>query len=117
MSGMTLGVDYMKTADNVLVPNRPKLIDISDGKGNDGESDKIGVIQLRLAKKEGGEIRSKSYINICCGERCLDICRSGDGEPTKREENNKIFEGENIRAVDDRKELVDLNEMAIRASN
>lgn len=44
MSGMTLGVDYMKTADNVLVPNRPKLIDISDGKGNDGESDKIGVI-------------------------------------------------------------------------
>ena len=47
----------------------------------------------------------------------MDICRSGDGEPTKREENNKIFEGENIRAVDDRKELVDLNEMAIRASN
>lgn len=36
MSGMTLGVDYIKVNDE-LIPLKPKLIDISDGKGNENE--------------------------------------------------------------------------------
>lgn len=50
MSGMTLGVDYTKTGDT-QIPSKPKLIDISDGKSNDDENNKLGVIELKLAKK------------------------------------------------------------------
>lgn len=43
MSGMTLGIEYEKTPEG-LQPLKPKLIDISDGKGGNDESDKLGVI-------------------------------------------------------------------------
>jgi hypothetical protein len=43
MSGMTLGIDYVRNLDT-LTPMKPKLIDISDGKGNDNEIDKLGVV-------------------------------------------------------------------------
>ena len=32
-----------------------------------------GIIELKLAKKEGGIIKSESFINIACGDYCLDI--------------------------------------------
>jgi hypothetical protein len=38
--------------------------------------DKLGIIELKLAKKGGGKIRSKSYINICNKEWCLDISKN-----------------------------------------
>lgn len=50
MSGMVLGVDSLKSPEGE-VPIKPKLIDISDGKLNPSESDKLGSIKLRLAKK------------------------------------------------------------------
>ena len=56
MSGMTLGVEYIKGLDGTLTPLKPKLCDISDGKGSDEDSDKLGVIELRMAKKSGGEM-------------------------------------------------------------
>lgn len=62
---MTLGVEYYKDDDGSLIPLKPKLSDISEGKSS--EADRLGVIQLRLAKKEGGIINSKSYINIMSG--------------------------------------------------
>ena len=34
MSGMTLGVDFLKGTDGSKTPQRPKLSDISDGKGD-----------------------------------------------------------------------------------
>ena len=40
---MTLGVDYLKGADGSKTPLRPKLIDISDGKG-DGTIENLGII-------------------------------------------------------------------------
>ncbi len=43
MSGMTLGIEYVRTSEG-LEPLKPKLIDISDGKGGSDESDKLGVI-------------------------------------------------------------------------
>ena len=71
MSGMTLGVDIVNSTQRKL---RPKLVDISDGKG-DGSIDNLGTIQLSLAKKEGGVINSKSLINICSEDMVLDIKR------------------------------------------
>lgn len=47
---MTLGVEYLKTTEGLRIPQRPKLIDISDGKG-DGTMDNLGKVELRLAKK------------------------------------------------------------------
>lgn len=47
MSGMTLGVDVLNSSEKKL---RPRLIDISDGKG-DGSIDNLGIIELKLAKK------------------------------------------------------------------
>lgn len=43
MSGMVLGVDSLKN-DDKEVPIKPKLIDISDGKMNQSENDKLGSI-------------------------------------------------------------------------
>lgn len=50
MSGMVLGVDTVKSDDR-QIPIKPKLIDISDGKSNQNENDKLGSIELKLAKK------------------------------------------------------------------
>lgn len=83
MSGMTLGVEYVKGEDGSMVPLKPILSDISEGKSS--ESDKLGVIELKLAKKEGGIINSKSYINIMRGEMCLDIAKEKEKEVTKRD--------------------------------
>jgi hypothetical protein len=33
MSGMTLGIDYVRNLEGALIPTKPKLIDISYGKG------------------------------------------------------------------------------------
>ena len=50
MSGMTFGI-HRNQADE---PYLPKLFDISEGK-NGAE---LGVVELKLAKKEGGVINS-----------------------------------------------------------
>lgn len=89
MSGMTLGVEFIKGMDGVMTPLKPKLIDISEGKSQEGE--KIGVVELRLAKKQGGDINSKSYINIMCGETCLDVVKESVKEMTKRDNEHKII--------------------------
>jgi hypothetical protein len=81
---MTLGVEFLKRADGSGIPIRPKLIDISDGKG-DGTIDNLGFVELVLAKKEGGIISSDRYINICCGKSCLDIVQDKEKDKTKRE--------------------------------
>jgi hypothetical protein len=43
---------------------RAVLQDISEGKG-EGQ---IGYVEVKLAKKEGGEINSESFVNIAWGE-------------------------------------------------
>ena len=83
MSGMTLGVEYIKGPEGELIPHKPKLSDISEGKSS-SESGKLGVIELKLAKKQGGIINSKSYINIISGKMCLDIAKDKDKEVMRR---------------------------------
>jgi hypothetical protein len=45
MSGMTFGFEYVKNNEGGSYPFKPKLNDISDGKGgSDIQTDKLGVI-------------------------------------------------------------------------
>lgn len=55
MSGKTLGVETIGSSNKKKL--RPKLIEISDDKG-DISIDNLGVVDLRKAKKEGGIIES-----------------------------------------------------------
>ena len=55
MSGMILG-QTIENEERVAV-----LIDISKGKQ---EGEEINYVDVRLAKKEGGEINSGSFVNI-----------------------------------------------------
>ena len=87
---MTLGVEYLKTTDGKKIPQKPKLIDISDGKG-DGTMDNLGKVELLLAKKEGGIINSSRHVNIRCDDMCLDIEKIKENK-TKRDNENKIIE-------------------------
>lgn len=59
MSGMVLGQQ-----EGEDLTRRAVLQDISEGKG-EGE---IGYVEVKLAKKEGGEINSESFVNIAWGE-------------------------------------------------
>lgn len=76
MSGMTLGI----VKDSEGNPVKAELFDISEGvaEGN------LGWVELKLAKKENAEIQSKSFINICIDDWCLD--RENDEEIREIEE-------------------------------
>jgi hypothetical protein len=63
MSGMILGQEV--GPDEI---RRATLVDISDGKPEEGE---ISYVEVKLAKKEGGEINSESYVSIAWGEELL----------------------------------------------
>lgn len=71
MSGMTLG--FSKDADGQ--PTTARLYDISDGPGS-----YLGYVDLKMAKKEGGEINSESFINICIGNYVLDLDNEEEDE-------------------------------------
>ena len=63
MSGMVLGQE--EGGDGV---RRAVLQDISEGKV---EGKEVGYIEVKLAKKEGGEINSDSFVNLAWGEELL----------------------------------------------
>ena len=44
------------------------LKDISEGKK---EGEEIGYIEVKMAKKEGGEINSDSFVNLAWGDELL----------------------------------------------
>ena len=63
MSGMILGQELGQDDKR-----RAVLIDISDGKPAEGE---ISYLEVKLAKKEGGDINSESFVNIVWGDELL----------------------------------------------
>lgn len=71
MSGMTLGIE--RKDEN---PYLPKLFDISEGK----DKAQLGVVELVLAKKEGGVINSESNVNIAWQDYTLDIVEEEEKE-------------------------------------
>jgi hypothetical protein len=64
MSGMVLGQEEGEDATR-----RAALKDISEGKTEEGAE--VGYVEVKLAKKEGGEINSESFVNIAWGEELL----------------------------------------------
>lgn len=108
MSGMTLGVEVTNSANEKKL--RPKLIDISDGKG-DGALDSLGIIELKKAKKEGGIIESGSYVNICSDEMVLDIKKEKKVGNKETEIDGDL--NENIKE----KKIIDPEKMAKMAAN
>jgi hypothetical protein len=60
MSGMILGQGVGE--DGV---RRAVLVDISEGKPAEGE---ISYLEVKLAKKEGGDINSESFVNLAWEE-------------------------------------------------
>ena len=99
MSGMTLGLERNEETND---PKIPRLIDITDG-----PEVEIGVVELKIAKKEGGEINSKSFVNVCMGDYVVDVKkRSGD----ERDYADMDMEEQN---VDKRVDKVKAKELAI----
>lgn len=107
MSGMTLGVEENNSGGEKKL--RPKLIDISDGKG-DGTIENLGIVELKKAKKEGGIIESGSYVNICSDEMVLDIKRE---KKIDTKDQGEIGEQNGMKE----KKIIDPEKMAKLAAN
>lgn len=70
MSGMTLGVELNEENE----PAFAILKDISEGP----EKCELGWIELELAKKDGGDINSESFIYLRSGDYILDVAAEED---------------------------------------
>lgn len=81
MSGMVLG--QQESEDGL---RRATLQDISEGKT---EGVEIGYVEVKLAKKEGGEINSESFVNIAWGEELLE---THDEETSLQESATKLHD-------------------------